>query len=63
MRDPENIRRIDLSGADWMGFVFYPPLLKGKEANEMLFNVLSFGVLRANNKVSFPTYFSSFEWF
>ena len=29
----------------------------------MLFNVLSFGVLRANNKVSFPTYFSSFEWF
>lgn len=24
MRDPENIRRIDLSGADWMGFVFYP---------------------------------------
>ena len=25
MRDPENIRRIDLSGADWMGFVFYPP--------------------------------------
>lgn len=23
MRDPENIRQIDLSGADWMGFVFY----------------------------------------
>ena len=25
MRDPENIRRIVLSGADCMGFVFYPP--------------------------------------
>ena len=24
MRDPENIRQVERTGADWMGFIFYP---------------------------------------
>lgn len=26
MREPENIRAIEQAGADWMGFIFFPPI-------------------------------------
>lgn len=25
MRDPDNIRAVEQTGPDWMGFIFFPP--------------------------------------
>ncbi len=31
MRNPDNIREIESAGADWMGFIFYPPSCRNVE--------------------------------
>lgn len=46
MRDPENIRQVERSGADWMGFIFYPgsPRYAAKLPDYMPAHILRVGV-------------------